>query len=298
MKRTGELFGAHHIIEILRGANSEKVISKGHNKLTTYGIGKNLTKEQWLSLSKQFIQYDIISKDLQHGSLKVSKNGYDVLKNRRKIYGRMAVKEPKLTAKKSYANAYDEELFEVLRKLRKGLADKNGVPPYVVFHDRTLAEMATYLPTNGEDFKKLSGVGNRKLNKYGKTFIKAISDYVGDKNIESRTTAKSKKSDKPKRYEMVGEDFNNGKSLDVLEEDYQVKLDTLINHLHRYLKSGNKLENDHLDEHIKLGEKLQSKILKIFEREGIRYLTPVKEELDEEVDYIQLKLMRLKFLND
>lgn len=297
IKRTGEVFGANHISEILRGSKSEKVINKGHNKLSTYGIGNDLPKETWINLSRQFLQNNLITKDIEYGSLKVTDAGVELLKSKRKVYGQKKVEAPKIKSGRRFAGDYDEGLFEILRNLRKEMADKKKVPPYVIFHDRTLADMAAYFPTTPDEFKKMGGVGKRKLNQFGKTFMDAISTYVRQNNIEKKTPVKTRKSAKVRKYVIVGEEFNDGKTLNELEKQYKVKPDTIVNLLQRYVNDGNKLDFENLMENLELSNRLQKEIISIFEKEGCRYLKPVVELLGEDVDYIQLKLMRLIYMS-
>ncbi|MDH5719717.1 MAG: DNA helicase RecQ [Spirochaetia bacterium] len=184
VKRTGEMFGINHIIDILRGSKSQKISNFNHHNLTTYGIGLEFSKNQWRHLARQFISSKILLQDVENfGVLKITPDGYDVLKGLKKANG--YIEEEKIAASKTRAEDinYDEPLFNLLRSKRKNLADAASVPPYVVFSDKSLIEMAAYFPQSLEAFEKIHGVGENKLKKYGDTFLAIIIDYCRNNKI-------------------------------------------------------------------------------------------------------------------
>lgn len=178
--RAGQRFGLGYIVEILRGANTSRIRDNNHHQLSTYGIGKERSSEFWLSILRQLIHQGLLSQDITQGStLRLTEGARAVLKSEYSL--QMA--EPRLQAKHVYQDKlakfnYDKKLFAKLRALRKQLADDDDVPPYVVFNDKTLAEMAQLMPTNDSEFLKVSGVGFTKLNKYGSPFLTAIRNYL------------------------------------------------------------------------------------------------------------------------
>ncbi len=179
--RTGEFFGAMHIVDILRGSKSQKVMNKGHDRLSTYGIGKEYSKEQWLHLSHQFLVKNIIRKDYEYGSLKVTEEGREVLQSKKKVFGKIKETEISAAPKESFDLFYDKELFEVLRIKRKEIADRFHFPPYVIFPDKTLIEMSAKYPTSTDKLTSIHGVGTVKLKKYGKEFVEAIINYLAER---------------------------------------------------------------------------------------------------------------------
>jgi ATP-dependent DNA helicase RecQ len=176
-RRTGETFGAHHIIDVLRGSKAEKVIKFRHQHLSTYGIGMECSKNQWLKLSRQFINKGLLTQDAEFGSLKLTANGWAVLKTEQTVMGRLEEEEVQKFHSPENDPTYDEELFETLRKKRKALADASGVPAYVIFSDKTLIEMATRFPQNRESLMDIHGVGDVKYENYGQIFIDIIRDH-------------------------------------------------------------------------------------------------------------------------
>jgi ATP-dependent DNA helicase RecQ len=182
VKRTDEIFGAGHIIDVLRGSNSQKILKFGHERLSTYGIGTAYSAKQWRHLARQLTQKGLLLYDYKHGSLKLTPKAWEVLRGKQPFLGRLeearkeqnkergAVKE-----REGYeAGSFDSELFEALRKRRKALADDANLPPYAIFHDRTLREMALYRPRDREGLLALYGVGRRKLEKYADAFLEII----------------------------------------------------------------------------------------------------------------------------
>jgi ATP-dependent DNA helicase RecQ len=181
VKRTGGFFGASHVIDVLRGSKSQKVLKFRHDELSTYGIGTMSSARQWRHLSRQLIQKGLLIYEYEHGSLTLTLKAWDVLRGEETVMGRLeeAKKEKagKSQREKEELEAYDPTLFEALRKKRKDLADQANLPPYTIFHDRTLKEMAVYLPRSFESLSLIYGIGAARLEKYGDIFIRIIRNY-------------------------------------------------------------------------------------------------------------------------
>jgi ATP-dependent DNA helicase RecQ len=155
ISRTGQKFGANHIIDVLRGSQSEKVLKFGHGNLSTYGIGKEFSKKQWLHLSRQFLQDGLLAQDLEYGGLQLTPKAYEVLRGQERFAGTVQAEHVEAAAGKAESMEYDRGLFDLLRKLRKELADEQNVPPYVVFPDKTLIEMAAYFPQSRASLRQI-----------------------------------------------------------------------------------------------------------------------------------------------
>jgi ATP-dependent DNA helicase RecQ len=185
VKRTDEIFGANHIIDVLRASQSKKVLKFGHTTLSTYGVGKEYSRKQWFHLARQFIQKGLMVQDTKYGSLKLTEKAYDVFKGE-PVLG--ILEEERIHDRKGKGKKYEYEhdnvLFEKLRKKRKELADKAGIPPYVIFPDKTLIEMAAHFPRSEESLLCVHGVGAVKYQKYGAIFIDIIDEYCRDHHIE------------------------------------------------------------------------------------------------------------------
>jgi len=188
VKRTGERFGTAHIIDVLRGSKAGKVLKFGHEKLSTYGIGMDLSRRQWQQVARQMLHKGFMVQDQEIGGLSLTEKAWNVFKSTEAVFGRLDDDErpekPPGESRESRQAGYDSRLFEALREKRKELADSANVPPYIVFSDKTLAEMASHLPRTAERMLEIHGVGSAKLDRYGAIFLEVIEDYCRDHAIE------------------------------------------------------------------------------------------------------------------
>jgi len=180
--RVSERFGMMHVIEVLRGSKSQRIMDLGHNRLSTYGIGADIPAAEWENIIRQLIHLGYLVQDFSRfGALRLSPTARPVLKGETEVIlgrPRSALETVEKGRKKAGGKKdYDQGLFDTLRALRKQLADASGVPPFVVFSDATLAEMARNRPADSVQFRQLTGVGEHKLHHYGKAFLEAIADY-------------------------------------------------------------------------------------------------------------------------
>ena len=301
--RTGELFGSSHIIDVLRGSKAQKVLKHRHDHLSTYGIGHDLSKRQWVRLSRQLIHEGYVSQDPEYGSLKLASPAADILKGNKKIFGSVGEKRTSKPGGRSGSAVqqdleYDETLFELLRKKRKVLADGEQLPPYAIFPDVTLMEMAAYFPQSKKNLLHIYGIGAAKLDKYGSRFLKLIRDYCNEYGIRERpkrVKERSRPSQKSKRrrHHQVGEAFNEGYSIEELTHQFSVKPGTIIHHLEKYNLEGHPLRIEGITEAITLSDEQQELVMQAFEKEGNEMLRPAYDALDESVSYDELRLMRL-----
>ena len=172
--------GAHHVVDVLRGERTEKVLSWGHERLSTFGIGAEHGKDQWLAVLSELMRTGCVEEG-EHRTIVLTEDGRRALKEQRAFafaLPRTVTRSKKgrggrKTAPMTPATG-DEALFERLRALRKRLADEQGVPPYVVFSDATLREMAAAQPATLLEFRQVVGVGDVKLERYGAAFLEAI----------------------------------------------------------------------------------------------------------------------------
>ena len=186
--RTKQMFGAAYIIDLLLGKDNERIRKFGHDALSTFGIGKDYAPKEWQSMIRQLISHNFLSVDMDsHGEIKITEDGAKFLKNKESIElrldERMAADAVKTSLKKSAANAAlesegDHTLFQRLKALRMDLAKEQSVPPYVIFHDKTLVEMVLFKPSNPDQLSMVNGVGQSKLEKYGDKFLAAIRAHA------------------------------------------------------------------------------------------------------------------------
>ena len=179
--RTEQRFGVNHLIEVLRGTNNDRIFQYGHQKLPVYGIGQDLNNNQWRSVFRQLVARGYMSVDLERfGALRLEEKCRPLLRGEEKIALRKDVQPTaaKAQTKVQLAPEVDIALWEALRECRRSYAEELGVPPYVVFHDTTLQEMCLRLPQTMEEFVELSGVGERKLERYGPAFLGVINQHL------------------------------------------------------------------------------------------------------------------------
>lgn len=304
--RTGERFGPAYVAQVLLGEENEKVRQHNHNTLSTFGIGKELTQKQWQHLAQQLIQKGLLVQSMDmYRTLKVSSQGQAALKNRATIMGVLQPEEKAaLAAKKKDGVEYDTELFELLRKKRKELADAAQVPPYVIFSDRTLVDMAAYFPQSLKSMLDMHGIGQVKLVHYGEIFLAVVQSYcaakkIGEKPKETkRQAAPAAQMTLNPRHLQVAEAYNLGRTIDELMDEYQVKEGTILDHLARYAQDGGTLRTgqDFLDR-LNLPQELVERALEVFAVQGASQLKPVFDALNGQVSYDDLKLIRLHYLS-
>ncbi|MBI1920372.1 MAG: DNA helicase RecQ [Geobacter sp.] len=180
--RVGQRFGMGHVIDVLRGSHSQRILDLGHDRLSTYGIGKELSQDAWGSLIRQLVHLGYLEQDMGNYSvLRLTPKAKPLLRSEEAIsLARPRVRQApaKQPAKRGRQELpHDEELFHALRALRKRLADEQHVPPFVVFNDATLVEMAANRPTEIEELALVNGVGKHKLGRYGAEFLRVIREY-------------------------------------------------------------------------------------------------------------------------
>ncbi|HIQ89108.1 TPA: DNA helicase RecQ [Candidatus Galligastranaerophilus faecipullorum] len=176
-------FGAGHIIEILTGKKSEKVLKFNHDKLSVFGIGKDNDIHQWQSIIRQLVILGYIKVEPEYMTLGLTGESAKVLRSLVKVRLRKYILQPKIKQaaekQKTYSlNGSDTELFAKLKELRLSFAKAENMPPYIIFHDKTLMEMAHKKPSSLEEMGKISGVGETKLKKYGKAFLEKINQKI------------------------------------------------------------------------------------------------------------------------
>lgn len=181
--RVNQRFALGHVIDVLRGKKNERIEQFNHDKLSTYGIGVNLSQNQWRSITRQLIVRGLLRVDTErYNNLTLTDASRQLLQGQLTLLLREDSSEPRLSKPvKKHSNGVSEEdssLWDALRDCRKELADEHGIPPYMVFHDATLMEMMETHPRSTEQLLSISGVGQSKLDKFGKAFLKVINEHL------------------------------------------------------------------------------------------------------------------------
>lgn len=180
--RTGQRFGLHHIIGVLRGLNNQKIRDFGHDSLSVFGLGKDKSQEHWVSVIRQLIHLGFVRQNIaNHSALQLTEEARPILRSEQALelaLPRLGFSATAYVQKQQSARHYDKDLFARLRFLRKQIADKENIPPFVVFNDATLQEMAEFRPTTPEALLQINGVGERKLERFGDPFLNLIRSHL------------------------------------------------------------------------------------------------------------------------
>lgn len=301
--RTGQNFGLNYLTDILRGSNSQKIRAE-HKQLKTFGVGADISKEEWLEYFRDLIAQGYLAQaEGQMPIIKFTEKSNGVLRGETKVeLFKVTVKEDKeksLTAEN--LPEYFKDLFADLRKVRIEIAQNENIPPYVVFSDATLVEMATYLPQNKTEMQRISGVGDVKLERYGQVFLKVIVDYCAKNNLESRINLKAPKREikKPTGKIYDGDDtysitlkmFRAGKSVTQIAEERRLSPNTVETHLVRFIPTGEiEVEEIVSPEKVKV---IKNTVMQLGEVQGI---SPIKEHLGEEFSYGEIRVVIADFM--
>ena len=180
--RTGQRFGTNYVIDILLGKSDQRIERNRHDQVSTWGIGTELTANQWRSVFRQLLAFAYLETDAElHGGLRLTQRAKPLLSGEESLHLREISDHTGKSRKRRnriVVEQTNQPLFERLRNIRKSLAEENGVPPYVIFHDKTLHEMAAIQPLDLEHMAELSGVGEKKLARFGKSFLNEIENFV------------------------------------------------------------------------------------------------------------------------
>ncbi len=299
-----EEFGAGHVIDVLRGSKNQKVLENEHNLLESYGTGLEWTKKQWEQLSRLLMRQHFVERG-SFGVLETTDKAMPILSGKENVYGvldRTDVsmdEEDVIRTSSEIENEYNVELFELLREKRKELAEIDDVPPYAIFPDTTLIEMAYYFPQTKDALEAIYGVGKVKKEKFGDAFIGVIKTFSKDHDIMERQKTLIKKQREVKtgeKHELVSQDFNEGKSIKLLAEEHGVKEVTILGHLKKYVDEGKELRLEGLLQASTLSDRQRDEVLKAFKKRGHLMLRLVYDECKKQIGYDELRIMQLYYL--
>jgi ATP-dependent DNA helicase RecQ len=296
--RCQERYGMSHIIDVLRGSKNQKVLLNRHDQLSTYGIGKDRPVEAWRILARSLLHQNLMDEATDgYSVLKLNALSWEILRKQRSVY--VAIDPTQAETPRSAAESLDnelvEELYERLQKLRKKLADEQSVPPYVVFANTSLQEMAKRQPQNLDQFANISGVGSRKLQQYGDRFTTEIRAYREEKGLASApafpTPAASLSNaapTSPNYTQLVTlELYNKGLKPGEIAEQRNLRLNTVMTHLAELLEMGEAIDLDRL-----LVPDRREKILQAIKIVGAMSLRSIRDYLGEVYGYDEIRLVQ------
>lgn len=293
--RTGQRFGMNYIIDFLRGSQA-KSIREEHKHLKTYGVGSDIPREEWFDHIKELIDRGLLRKsDGEYPVLLLTDTSMEVLRGITTVeLVKSKIIEKRAGLVEREAPPYIHELFETLRRLRADLAKRGNVPPYVVFADTSLIEMATYLPQNETEIKRMYGVGDLKYEKYGKEFLNEVLRYCAIHHLVSRIdlkrrtktkTAQKRVRSKSSTHQTSFEMFRRGLSINEIAAERNLGLSTIEGHLARFVETG-EIQLDELVPVEKIAA-IQTAIQECDNPEG--WLSPIKERLGEDYTFGEIR---------
>ncbi|WMJ81885.1 DNA helicase RecQ [Clostridium sp. MB40-C1] len=288
--RMRERYGVTLIAEVLRGSKNQKVLNLNFDKLSTYAIMKNYTINGIKDLINVLIAEDYLNlTEEEFAVVKLKNKAIEVLKNKQKVTQKVYKKKEKLQV--------DTSLFDMLRDVRKKIAQREAVPPYIVFADTSLKDMSEKIPLNKEEMLNIKGVGEKKFERYGEEFLNVLIEYNNENKIRNSediaiTQEGKEKDDKIPSHVVTLNMYNEGKSLDEISQRRGLKLLTVQDHLMRCGLEGLEVNWD-----IFIPQKYEKLILEKIQEAATDRLKPIKELLPDEVDYNAIKAVLCKYKN-
>ncbi|MGX5817333.1 DNA helicase RecQ [Chitinophaga lutea] len=292
--RLQERFGMNYVVDFLRGSSTVK---EAHREIKTFGIGKDIPKDLWKQYGRELIQLGYLQQSTgDYPLLQLTSTSWNVLKGEEKVFFTTSAPEAPATpqAGGKGPEVSQPALFQELKQLRRQLADRENVPPYIIFSDATLAELATYLPLTTGDLSKISGFGEVKLAKYGDVFLDAVQTYCIQHRLSTQMHQKSPRQ-KPRksRGESAAAGSSQRQSLELFLEGNAVpeiaalrnlSVSTIENHLADFVRKGELDVRELVPD-----EQRVSAILQTLESAGGYSIGPIKEKLGDSVSYGEIR---------
>lgn len=304
---TSERFNLAHLVDVVKGNPTQYVKSYGHDKLSIFGKGAELEEGLLKSVVRQALLLEFLEKDIENvGVLKVTEKGKEFLTDPFPLklskdheYEVEATEEEEESEKiPASAKAYDEALFEMLRNLRKKVAKQMNLPPYVVFQDPSLEEMATTYPTTREELAQINGVGMGKVAKFGKPFLDTIKQYVEENEIETAADVVIKSSGQKSKIKIfIIQQIDRKVDLEEIAEAKDMTMEEVIDEIEHICYSGTKLSLEYYIDQL-LDDERQEDIYDYFMNAETDSISAALEELGDEYTEEELRLMRIKFLSE
>ncbi len=291
--RVGQNFGASHIIDILRGSERGKVLDFSHHKLPTHGVGKDYQRQEWQHYANEFRRQGLIIQDHSHfGVIKITPKGWNVLKNGTIVTLNRPWKEESIASEAFELAEVNRKLFEELRAFRRASAEQNNVPPFVIFNDYTLREIAARVPNDAQEFLAISGVNESKWRQFGPDFLRLVRNF----KTSNPTIKRQESVSKPISRELKGGDsafetliyFRKGHSPQKIAELRSLAISTINGHIASLIQSRHITSLDRLVDPSRI-----PMIRAAFTQLGYgTTLTEVRQHLGDEYSFEEIKFVR------
>ena len=296
-EKTGFGVGLNHVVEVLTGADTEKIRKWEHTTLSTYGIGKEHSRPEWAAIGRELVRLGHLRQTTEKFSvLELTQAGATILKSRAKVTLTKPVTAPEKAVSHVGEISCDEVLFARLRQLRKQLADERDVPAYIVFSDVALRQMARNYPANERDFARISGVGEKKLHEFGAAFLGEIASHLqtNARQIFADDSFAAPAAPPPRKSKGLGDSaretlrrFRAGISVEQIARERDVTTGTIMGHIAEGIERGEPVE---LEKFFTAEE--EEKVAAAFERNGYGNIVGVFESLGGKIDYGRLRIFR------
>jgi len=288
--RCQEKFGMNHIIDVLRGSKNQKILQYQHNQLSTYGIGKDRSPDEWKRLSRSLINQGFLDERTDgFPILKLNEKSWEIMKRQRTV--EIAIEAPREVQGRVRSLAVEVEgLFSILRSLRKQIADEQFVPPYVVFADRSLRDMAEKRPQTLTEFEEVYGVGSNKRDKYGKVFLEAIRTFCKEQGLPTSPVSPDvvNLANSPSYSQMqTWELYRQGLTVQAIANARGMSPNTISGHLVELMDMGREVDINLLVE-----SESQQAIVHAIEVIGDERLRAIYEFLQERYTFDEIKFVR------
>ncbi|MFW5972133.1 MAG: DNA helicase RecQ [Bacillota bacterium] len=286
--RMEQRWGTTIVAQVLAGSRNKRVLENGFEKLSTYNIMPDYTIKEVKNMINSLVADGYLAlTEGKYPVLTLNKLSYKVLKDEVEVKQRVEEKKHKIST--------DNELFDLLRDLRKDIAEKEDVPPYVIFHDSTLREMSQFFPVNETALLRITGVGDVKLEKYGRRFMKVVQEYVEDNDIDkdkvnnSSSNKSTSRSGTKNSHLLTYKLFKAGKDLEEIAKERDLSIRTIEGHIFRCYEEDLDIELDFM-----IPEEYEQAIVNAINEQGKEKLRPIKEVLPDEVSYTAIKAVLCK----
>ena len=294
-------YGVGMLVDVLRGSKNKKLLDLKLNEVSTYGIMKEYSKDNLTEFINTLIALGYLNYGGEYPVVSLNNNSMEIVKGKRTVW----IREHKIN-KASFT--VDNELFEILRRLRHEIAVGEKVPPYMVFGDSTLKELSSRMPVDKEQMLEVSGVGERKYDKYGQQFIEKIMDYLNSNNInhiwiskaksdisieEKKNNIEGSKNIKEKSYINTVEMLRVCGSLRKTAGERELTLTTIISHVEKYISEGNSIDFK-IDFSDIFNEQDEEIVKEVIKNVGFNKLKAIKEQVPSNISYDVIKGIILK----
>lgn len=305
VRQTEERFDMNHLANVLVGKKTEHVVSYNHDQLAVFGVGKEQDEHFWRSIIRQTLLNEFIKKDIDNpGVFQLAQKGIDFLIDPFEIelvkdheYDAEG-EEEEIERETINTTAYDKNLYDMIKALRKKVAKEKDLPPYVIFQEPSMEEMATLYPTTMDDLIKIVGVGESKARKFGKPFLSMIEKYVEENEIITASDVLVKSSGaKSKNKIFIIQQIDRQIDLEEIAESKSLKYEALISEIENICYGGTKLNLDYYIDQL-LDDDRQDDITDYFMTAESDSIEEAMEELGEYYSEDEVRLMRIKFMSE